>query len=215
MLLSQEFQPDADYVIAVVGAQGVGKTTVIKRAFTAWGLREPKVLTEVLPEGRPSVSSSRATVETGTPARPRSVEILELDLSVVFDSTAMTCTWPTYLPKIDGVMVCYDAQEASSIDRLPGVLGDLCSSIPSMLIACKSDPGVELAISPFQGNDIGHPYQIGLVELSMQVQEGRHKMRMAFSWLLKTISKRRREPKSVCSGGPADICLHRTRQQAG
>lgn len=83
-----------------------------------------------------------------------------------------------------------------------GVAAHLCSSIPAMLIACKSDPGVELAISPFQGNDIGQPHQIGLVELSMQVQEGRHKMRMAFSWLLKTISKKRRESHHVvCDDG--------------
>lgn len=82
------------------------------------------------------------------------------------------------------------------------VAAHLCSSIPAMLIACKSDPDIELAISPFQGNDIGQPHQIGLVELSMQVQEGRHKMRMAFSWLLKTISKKRRESHHVlCDDG--------------
>lgn len=117
--VSQEFKPEADYVIAVVGAQGVGKTTVIKRAFTAWGLSEPNVLAQ---NGRPTVSSSRATVETGQPARPRSVEILELDLSVVLSADG--ATWPTYLPRIDGAMVCYDAQDASSIDGLPRILGE-------------------------------------------------------------------------------------------
>ena len=36
-----------------------------------------------------------------------------------------------------------------------------------MVIACKTDPGIEaeLAIKPFEGNEIGAPYGIGLVEL--------------------------------------------------
>jgi hypothetical protein len=64
-----------------------------------------------------------------------------------------------------------------------------------MVIACKSDPGAdaELAIKPIEGNEIGAPYGIGLVELSVLVQQGRHKMRMSFGWMLKAISKQRRE----------------------
>jgi hypothetical protein len=54
-----------------------------------------------------------------------------------------------------------------------------------MVIACKSDPGMdaELAIKPIEGNEIGAPYGIGLVELSVLAQQGRHKMRMGFGWM--------------------------------
>lgn len=62
-----------------------------------------------------------------------------------------------------------------------------------MVIACKSDPDVELAIKPIEGNELGAPYGIGLVELSVLVQQGRHKMRMGMGWLLKAISKQRRK----------------------
>jgi hypothetical protein len=63
-----------------------------------------------------------------------------------------------------------------------------------MVIACKSDPDpdIELAIKPIEGNEIGSPYGIGLVELSVLVQQGRHKMRHSFAWMLKSISKQRR-----------------------
>ena len=42
MLRSLSLQPrKADYVIAVVGAEQVGKSTIIGKAFKAWGLSEP------------------------------------------------------------------------------------------------------------------------------------------------------------------------------
>lgn len=110
-------------------------------------------------------------------------------------------------------MVCYDASNVNSLAGLPEIVrecwtqrrvaaklipdcfsGDLCHQLPAMVIACKSDPGpdIELAIKPIEGNEIGSPYGIGLVELSVLVQQGRHKMRHAFAWMLKSISKQRR-----------------------
>lgn len=72
-------------------------------------------------------------------------------------------------------------------------IGDLCTSVPAMVIACKSDPEEQLAVLPLAGNEIGAPFGIGLVELSIQMSQGKHKMRMSFGWLLKAISKERSE----------------------
>lgn len=36
----------ADYVIAVIGQKGVGKTVIIKKAFRSWGLSEPTLIGE-------------------------------------------------------------------------------------------------------------------------------------------------------------------------
>lgn len=109
-------------------------------------------------------------------------------------------------------MLCYSALENSSTDSLPSIIrkpnlscaparnlihsvcaGDLCTSIPAMVIACKSDPEEQLAVLPLAGNDIGAPFGIGLVELSIHMSQGKHKMRMSFGWLLKAISKERSE----------------------
>lgn len=85
--------------------------------------------------------------------------------------------------------------------------GDLCHQLPAMVIACKSDPDpeLELAIKPIEGNEIGSPYGIGLVELSVLVQQGRHKMRHSFAWMLKSISKQRRELTSSLSFLASDL----------
>ena len=61
-----------------------------------------------------------------------------------------------------------------------------------MVVACKSDPEETLAVQPLEGNEIGAPFNIGLVELSAYMPQGKHKMRMSFGWLLKAISKERR-----------------------
>lgn len=61
-----------------------------------------------------------------------------------------------------------------------------------MVVACKSDPDEDLVVQPLEGNEIGAPFNIGLVELSIYMPQGKHKMRMSFGWLLKAISKERR-----------------------
>lgn len=132
----------ADYVVAVIGAAGVGKTTVIRKAFKNWGLHGPAVLAEdsgqrkgeaatvfqsgiLLTDGMvPStVSSYSAQVETGHPPKVRSVsiEVLEIDVQVLQQADGAV-TWPKSLPNIDGVMLCYDAQRAASIVGLKVVL---------------------------------------------------------------------------------------------
>jgi hypothetical protein len=73
---------------------------------------------------RPVVSSFSAQVETGHPPdiRSVSVEVLEIDLHILRGQNGAV-TWPKSLPKIDGVMVCYDALNASSTNELKEVLG--------------------------------------------------------------------------------------------
>ncbi|KAJ9107671.1 hypothetical protein QFC21_001131 [Naganishia friedmannii] len=190
----------ADYVIAVVGTERVGKTTMIGKAFKAWGLSEPMTIQLEGPPPAPRISRYVAAVDTGQPPRKRLVEILEIDIRALrcLDSPSdVPSAWPASLPHIDGVM---SVSPATIADRkapfayLLHNIGDLCHHLPAMVIACKSDPGAEaeLAIKPIEGNEIGAPYGIGLVELSVLVQQGRHKMRMSFGWMLKAISKQRR-----------------------
>jgi hypothetical protein len=76
-----------------------------------------------------------------------------------------------------------------------------------MVVACKSDPEQDFGVQPLEGNEIGAPFNIGLVELSIHMSQGKHKMRMSFGWLLKAISKERRsapQVETVAHGPPRD-----------
>ena len=64
-------------------------------------------------------------MDTGQPPRKRIVEIHEVDLLALrpLDApSAMLSSWPEVLPKIDGVMVCYDATNEGSVTGLPEIV---------------------------------------------------------------------------------------------
>ncbi len=73
--------------------------------------------------------------------------------------------------------------------------GTLCSNLPTIVVACKSDPGVPLAINATTGNAMGSSFGVGLVEVTTQAQSGRQKMKLSFGWMLRAISRER----SACS----------------
>jgi GTPase SAR1 family protein len=217
-----------------MGARGVGKSTVIKRAFKSWGLSGPLVLAEANGQGKGVslhfqsvapfqtslltisssshiVSSYSAQVETGHAPRIRSVsiEVLEIDIHVLFP-TEGDLIWPKSLPKIDGAMLCYSALDATSLGGVKEVLSEscpvfgfedrvdqlrptfsdtFCLNLPTIVIACKSDPGVVLAIDATAGNEIGSPFGVGLVEVTTLAHAGRQKVKLSFGWMLRAISR--------------------------
>jgi hypothetical protein len=71
--------------------------------------------------------------------------------------------------------------------------GSLCGHLPTIVIACKSDPGVPLAVEATKGNEIGSPFGVGLVEVTTQSHVGKHKMKLSFGWMLRAISRERSE----------------------
>lgn len=110
-----------DYVIAVIGQSLVGKTTIIRKAFRSWGLVEPATREDADP--RSKVQHYTANVETGQPPRMRVVQILEVDLRLVQLGSrevrgVLKHEWPQGTPRVDGVMICYDAMESSSVAGL-------------------------------------------------------------------------------------------------
>lgn len=185
---------EADYVLAVIGHDLVGKTTVIQKSFKSWGLEEPKLLTD--DHTNKQVISYHAQVNTGHPPRMKSVQILEMGLDALQlqSSDGMVLgghEWPAVVPRVDGAMICYSALDSASLNGIAEVVRDLCGQMPAMVVALKSDPEEERDVQPFEGNSIGAPYNIGLVELSVHMPQGKHKMRMSFGWLLKAVSKAR------------------------
>ncbi len=69
-----------------------------------------------------------------------------------------------------------------------------------------------MAISATQGNEIGQPHGVGLIEVTNQERTGKHKMKMAFGWMLRAISRERRE--AVDRTRAQGLTLHRSQDLA-
>lgn len=65
--------------------------------------------------------------------------------------------------------------------------------IPMVILACKSDPDVELQVDARQGNAIGEPYNVGLIEVTSTTASGKSKMRNGLRWLLYKLEQKMRE----------------------
>ncbi|RAL58807.1 hypothetical protein DID88_009117 [Monilinia fructigena] len=119
----------SDINIAVIGSNGVGKSTLIQRAL---GLRS-------LPN---SVASSlRMSVdEVGY-----IVTLIELDLEWFDIIPDRRIQWPKQInghivPRMDGALLLYDVMNRESIAELPQTLNALVNSaLPTILVSCKCD----------------------------------------------------------------------------
>ncbi|KAA8565313.1 hypothetical protein EYC84_011035 [Monilinia fructicola] len=119
----------SDINIAVIGSNGVGKSTLIQRAL---GLRS-------LPN---SVASSlRMSVdEVGY-----IVTLIELDLESFDIIPDRRIQWPKQInghivPRMDGALLLYDVMNRESIAELPQTLNALVNSaLPTILVSCKCD----------------------------------------------------------------------------
>lgn len=128
-LLPQSRSGMSDINIAVIGSNGVGKSTLIQRAL---GLRS-------LPN---SVASSlRMSVdEVGY-----TVSLIELDLESFDIIPDRLIQWPKQinghiLPRVDGALLLYDVMNRESIVELPQTLNALVNSgLPTILVSCKCD----------------------------------------------------------------------------
>ncbi|ORY34095.1 ras guanine nucleotide exchange factor domain-containing protein [Naematelia encephala] len=189
-------ESNADFVIAVIGHQGVGKSTIIRRATKPWGSSSP--LTANIHDGH-QISSCFSRVPPGGKLRyERKVEFVEIPLSALNLSGSGTL-FSQDMPNISGVLLCYDATRTSTLQGIPEALSELSIlGTSTVLLACKSDPNAVLQVQPAQGNALGEPYNIGLIEVTITTPEGKSKMRNGLRWLLYKLEQRhhRRERKA-------------------
>lgn len=118
--------------IAVIGADGVGKSAFVQRA-----LRLPKPPSQ-------SITGIHLNVE----GRPFVVALIELDLEHfehVDVNPNQRINWPTNIsghivPHIDGALMLYDVMNKDSIRDLPPTISALSvSGLPTILVATKCD----------------------------------------------------------------------------
>jgi GTPase SAR1 family protein len=103
----------SDINIAVIGSNGVGKSTLIQRAL---GLRAPSA----------SIASSlRMSVDNIV----YTVSLIELDLESFDIVPERKIRWPKQIgghivPRMDGALLLYDVMNRESILELPHALGE-------------------------------------------------------------------------------------------
>lgn len=176
----------ASFVIAVVGHRGAGKSTVIRKGLKQFGLSKPHVLSEKV--------TSHSTVCI-VDREQRSIEVLEIDTSVLLNGPSKRFSWPKFLPHIDAVIVCYDASQITSFRGMSELLENFeISKLCTVMLACKSEI-VPKAVDPYYASDMAAVHNVGLAECSVQSEEGKKRMRDCFSYLVKEVAKARASRK--------------------
>lgn len=118
-----------DINIAIIGAEGAGKSTLIQRAL---GLRHPPL----------SVASTfKMNIDNTT----YSVSLIELDLEAFDFTNERRILWPKQVdgiivPRLDGALILYDVMNIESISHLPQTMNAMVrSSIPTIVVATKCE----------------------------------------------------------------------------
>ncbi|WWC89349.1 uncharacterized protein L201_004271 [Kwoniella dendrophila CBS 6074] len=182
---------NADYAIAVVGHNHVGKTTLIARALKTWGMSHP-LKTQIA--GGHTVTSCYSQIEPGGKLKqPWKVEFLEMNIHALGPSPTLSSVWPEGIPSVAGAIFCYDATKMETLSGISEALKILSpSGIPIVMLACKTDPDTKLEIDAHHGNSVGEPFNVGLIEVTTQTSEGKSKMRNALRWLVYKLEQRQR-----------------------
>ncbi|CAG7847101.1 SubName: Full=Uncharacterized protein {ECO:0000313/EMBL:CCA69114.1} [Serendipita indica DSM 11827] len=193
---------DPEYCLAFVGAKGCGKSTLIRKIIKNYNLADTSVI---------QVAGSTGLVKPATPHLglfqsltclfravsytdlridgpvPKTVRIFELDTAL----STPEQPWPLPNQRLDGVMICYDVSEPSSFTRVMDVIAGFTGHNLSIIaLACKSD--LEMAVLPRDADLALRQFGVGLIEVTANTEDGKKKMRSAFSWAIKSIGRHRR-----------------------
>lgn len=128
--LPDDLQNETTHInIAVIGAAGVGKSTLIQGAL---GLNAPQDFLV-------------STLEISMEEIIYTVSLFEMDLQNIDIDSQRKLNWSTSLngqdfSRIDGVLLLYDVTNRESISRFPATLNGLVNSfIPTILVSSKYD----------------------------------------------------------------------------
>jgi len=178
-LLRTTAKRDSVVNIAVIGPPECGKSTFIRKAVKNLC---PQALPPIRRRGY-SVACTLAALNP--PPGLETTRILEIN-SAILSPGAL---WPEGWPRLDGVILCYDASNPDSFKRIPELVsGYHAKPLPMIVVACKTE---STAMSPETAADILDPFHVGLVEATATTEKGKDKMRMALAWTIQAILRRR------------------------
>lgn len=117
-------EPLPEINIAVIGAEGVGKSTFLQNALD-------------LPSLPPSQAAERKIPIDGSLYL---VRLLELPIEDVDINDDETINWPDtiedkMMPRVDGALALYDVQDKASVDELPEMLSECTLPLQNALNA--------------------------------------------------------------------------------
>jgi len=117
----QVLEPLQEINIAVIGAEGVGKSTFVQKALD-------------LPNLPPTQAAERKTSIGGSEYLIRLLELPIDDVDVEEDDTI---TWPDtiedkMMPRVDGAVMLYDVQDRGSFDDIPEVLSEFGNHLSTL-----------------------------------------------------------------------------------
>ncbi|KAE8537841.1 hypothetical protein D1P53_005902 [Cryptococcus gattii VGV] len=180
-----------DYAIAVVGHEGVGKTTVIAEALRGWGMSNPVKMYS--PDGH---IPKGGKLKTGC-----KVKFFEMGINALDFTPRAASIWPSSAQHVSGAICCYDAGREETLEGIKDCIERLSAiSTPTIILACKSDPNTELRVTAAHGNSIGEPYNVGLIEGTTKTYEGKLKVRNAVRWLLISLKSGNKELSALNIG---------------
>lgn len=132
----------------------------------------------------------------------RTIEVLEIDASVLLNAPGKRFAWPKFLPRIDAVILCYDAGQISSFRGMSELLDNFAQGhLSTVMLACKSEIFPK-QVDPYYASDMAAVYNVGLAECTVQSEEGKKRMRDCFSYLVKEVAKARAGRQRKANASP-------------
>ncbi|GAB1518903.1 hypothetical protein RhiTH_001968 [Rhizoctonia solani] len=209
-------RPRPKYTFAFVGSGGCGKTVLIEKGSKAANSRyKPQVTLKTVRYGDTDMTfemrEAYVLVDKAHVGYP--IHAIEFN-SAPFIKALETGTqfWPSGMPEVDGVVLCYDASAEGNgqgsfdyIVRLTAAFAAL--HYPIIWVACKSDwirptkkdgqpasPRILPAgiVPPQQVFILAGAEHTGLIEVTKTSQHGKEQMRNMMTWMYKAVGRARR-----------------------
>lgn len=139
-----------------------------------------------------------------------SLYVIEIDIvaSRLDPPPSKATAWPEGTPRVDGVIICYDASDEASFSPVESLLGEFSFpnhpananvlapegyratlKLPVVVLACKSD--LQRRVNPELALYLLQRYDVGLVEVNATEEAGKDRLRLSFEWILKVIFRTR------------------------
>ncbi|CAA7265781.1 unnamed protein product [Cyclocybe aegerita] len=194
----------SDIVLVVIGTTGCGKSTVIRKGLSGYGLSDSLIISDAagsiaLPR---YIRRRTGPVKLDHPESPGAVpQVIEV-IEVEVQTTTKGLLWPQGLPPIDGIIICYDSSKKSSYQPVEGLLkGYRSTTLPIMVLGCKAD--LDHEVDPADALEMLKQYDTGLIEVSTNTDGGKDKMRRCFDFLLKAVLRQRGPSRTIDDRNPA------------
>ncbi|KAF8640382.1 hypothetical protein AX17_000052 [Amanita inopinata Kibby_2008] len=187
---------DPTVTLVVVGAQGSGKSAVIRKGLKRFALSESVACRTV--SGIPGLSSPTNYIRRmGRVGQLENVvdcplKVLEVNTSQSGPLGPKSNPIVDTVSRVDGVVICYDTSSPTSISPVEQILLDYSlMRTPILVLACKSD--LARLVDSAKAHTLCKQYDVGLIEVNHEA--GKERIGLAFDFLLQAVWRDRRDKR--------------------